>query len=158
MKNKTGKVLTLIIVLLLVAIGVALFVTYIVNKELALSIIETVKDFVNRPLPIIGITTGAVLIFIWRLVVSTNFGKTKLAEYDAERKKLREEHDAFVKDANAKIEELENKNKELANDNAELKGLLVEVCSLSTNKKINDFGKALDNYGKETTDTETKAD
>lgn len=158
MKNKLNKVLTLVIVLLLVAAGVSLLVLYIVNKELALSIIETVKDFVNRPLPIVGLTTGAVLLFVWRLVVSTNYGKGKLAEYDEERKKLREEHDAFVKDANAKIEELENNNKKLANDNAELKGLLVEVCSLSTNKKINDFGKALDNYGKETTDTETKAD
>lgn len=155
--KRFNKVLLIILICLLASCGVALTVLAIVDKTLFDTVIAQTIDILNKPLPIVGITVGAVLLFIWRLIVSTNYGKKKLAEYDAEILKIKEEKKEFVDAANCKIKELENKNKDLLNKNSELKSLLASVCALSTNKKIKDFGKAIEN-GKETIDTETETE
>ena len=136
---------------LLAAFGIYVLVSFIVNKDGTMYWINYVVDLLNRPLPIVGITSAAVLVFIWRLVVATNYGKKVISGLRQELDNIKAEHEQYKTDS-------EKEKQELKENNAELKGLLVDVCSLSTNKKINDFGKALDNYGKETTDTETKAD
>lgn len=156
--KKFNKILSIVLICLAVALGIYILISFIINKDGTMYWINYFIDVFNKPLPIIGITVGALLLFIWRLVISTNYGKSKISEYDAEIEKIKKEKDNFIESANSKIKELESKNQELANENSELKGIIVDVCALSTNKKIKDFGKALDNYGKETTDTETKAD
>ena len=150
MKNNWKKVLKIVLICLLVAFAIYVLVSFIVNKDGTMYWINYVIDLINKPLPIVGVTTLAVLIFVWKVVITSNYGKAKLKEYDLKREQLEQEHKEFVNGANEKIKELVNENQELRNE-------LVKVCALSTNKKINEFGKVLENYGKEneTTNSDT---
>ena len=148
--NKAKKVISIILISLLVAFGLYVLVSFIVNKDGTMYWINYFIELLNKPLPIVGVTTLAVLVFVWKVVISTNYGKAKLHEYDLKRLEIEKEHQEFVVDANSKINELLEKNEQLRNE-------LAKVCALSTNKKINEFGKVLENYGKEkeTTNNDT---
>lgn len=148
--RKFNKVLNIVLICLAVAIGIAALVLYIVDKGALKSIIDYVVEIFNKPLPVIGITLGTVLLFVWKLVITTNYGKKRLNEYDSVIASLKDEHEQFVKKANEELAKVKSEKDDLENR-------LIELCSLSTNKKIKDFGKELE-YGKETTNSETKAD
>ena len=148
--NKAKKIIGIILICLLVAFGLYVLVSFIVNKDGTMYWINYFIDLLNKPLPIVGVTTLAVLVFVWKLVITSNYGKAKLHEYDVKRLELEKEHKDFVNAANGKISDLLQENQELRNE-------LIKICYLSTNKKINDFGKVLEDYGKEneTTNNDT---
>lgn len=139
------KVLLGIGIGLLVAFALYVLISFIVNKDGTMYWINQVIDWLNKPLPIIGVTTLALLIFVWKVVITTNYGKAKLVAYDNKVKELEHAKEEFELAANEKVKELEQ-------DNDKLRAQLIHVCELSTNKKIKDFGKELEKYGEETTD------
>lgn len=148
--NKAKKIIGIILICLLVAFGIYVLVSFIVNKDGTMYWINYFIDLLNKPLPIVGVTTLALLVFVWKVVITSNYGKAKLLEYDLKKKELEQEHEKFVQGANEKISELISENDNLRHE-------LAQVCALSTNKKINEFGKVLENYGKEneTTNSDT---
>lgn len=131
--------------------GIAVLVLYFIFPTDTKNTINYFWDLLNKPLPIIGITTVALLVFVWQFFSHSAYGKKMLAQ-------LREEHDKLVNDANGKIKELEQMNEELANQNNELKGFITHVCELSTNQKIKNYGKELLGYGKEAINSEETTD
>ena len=139
------KVLLGIGIGLLVAFALYVLISFIANKDGTMYWINQVIDWLNKPLPIIGVTTLALLIFVWKVVITTNYGKAKLLAYDKKVKELEHAKEDFELAANEKIKYLENENNEL-------KGFICHICELSTNKKIKDYGKELLGYGEETTD------
>lgn len=144
-----NKTLKIILFCLLAALVVGCSIFAIVDPVLFEKCLDYVIEILNKPLPIIGITTGTVLIFIWRLIVSTNYGKKKIQSYDEKLREIENAKDELIEIANAEIEKLKS-------ENVELRGRLVEICSLSANKKIKNYGKGLLEYGEETIDSETK--
>lgn len=149
MNSKLEKALKIILLSIVGLLAIAIAVVYITDKDLALKWFNAIKVFLNQPLPIIGITTGAVLIFLWKLIITTNYGKKKIAIYDQKIEELDKAYQEFVDKANSKVAYLEQENKELTTK-------LANACKLSTNKKIKDYGKELDAYGKETNDLDTE--
>lgn len=133
------------------SLGIGYYVWYLLDTDGAVRFMKYIVEFINRPLPIVGFTVGALLIFIWRLIISLNYGKKKIAIYDQKIEELDKAYQEFVDKANSKIAYLEQENKELTTK-------LANACKLSTNKKIKDYGKELDAYGKETIECETKAE
>lgn len=57
MKN-FNKIINIILISLAVTIGVAFIVLYIIDKTNATSTLDYIVEILNKPLPIIGITTG----------------------------------------------------------------------------------------------------
>lgn len=149
MKSKLLKVFEIVFWCLFASLIVAFIVFYIIDKNNCLATVEYVIEFVNKPLPIVGVTTLAVLVFLWKVIITTNYGKSKLAQYEKAKQEIISEKEKFIEDASSKIALLEQQNKDLENK-------LSYVCSLSTNKKIKDYGKELDTYGKETTNIDTE--
>lgn len=137
-----NKKLKIILFCLLATLVVGSFIFAIVDPVLFKECLDYVIDILNKPLPIIGITTGTLLFFIWRLIVSTNYGEKKIKSYDEKLCEIENAKDKLIETANAKIEELKS-------ENVKLRGRLVEICSLSANKKIKNYGKGLENYGEE---------
>lgn len=142
MKNKKLKVFKIILSIVLALLGIGLVVFYAIDPNNAKSLLKKAISVLNQPLPIVGITVGALLIFIWRLIISLNYGKKTLNTYNEKLVEIEQAKKEFFENANAKINELEQ-------DNRALRSQLSAVCELSTNKKIKDFGKGLE-YGKET--------
>ena len=76
--NKAKKIIGIILICLLVAFGLYVLVSFIVNKDGTMYWINYFIELLNKPLPIVGVTTLAVLIFVWKLVIASNYGKAKL--------------------------------------------------------------------------------
>lgn len=149
--KKFKKVFYAILISLLVAFGIFVLVSFIVNKDVTMYWINYVVDLLNRPLPIVGITSAAILVFIWRLVVATNYGKKAISGLRQELDNIKAEHEQYKIDSEKEKQELKEQNEKYVN-------ILYDICELSTNQKIKKYGKELLEYGKETTDIETKAD
>lgn len=139
------KVFKCILLGLLVALGLYVLVEFIINKDGTMYWLNYIWDLLNKPLPIVGITSIALFWFIWNVVVFVrkNQPQKELAE-------LKKEHEQYVEDS-------EKAKKELEEENAKLLSYLYDICELSTNIKIKNYGKELLSYGKKT-DSETKAD
>lgn len=151
MKKINNKVFKIILSIVLALLGIGLVVFYVIDPNNAKSLLKKAILVLNQPLPIVGITVGACLIFLWKLIIASNYGKKKIAIYDQKIEELDKAYQEFVDKANSKVAYLEQENKELTTK-------LANACKLSTNKKIKDYGKELDAYGKETIECETKAD
>ena len=118
-------------------------------------VLTNIWAILNTPLPIVGVTTIAILVFVWQVIVRTNYGKNAIAnikeEYREKQNELKTEKDALEQERKENKEEIE-----------EMKKCIIYLCSLIPNQKVNDLGdkfaKGLD-YGntKETTNSETKA-
>lgn len=150
------KALKIIGIILLSLLFIAAIVLYAIFPTQTKDVLTNIWAILNTPLPIVGVTTVAVLVFVWQIVIRTNYGKKALAnineEYQAKYDKLKAEKDA-----------LEQERKENKEEIKEMKNCIIYLCSLIPNQKVNDLGdkfaKGLD-YGetKETTNSETKAD
>ena len=138
------KVLLAILISLAVAFGIYVLVSFIVNKDGTMYWINKVIEWINQPLPIVGVTTLAVLVFVWKLIVTTQYGKSKLAAYDNKVKEIEKQYEEYKTAA-------EKEKEELKKQNDELKGFICHICELSTNQKIKNYGKELLSHGEETT-------
>lgn len=147
------KSLKIIGFILLACFIVAAIVLYIVFPAQAKETINDIWDFLNKPLPIVGVTTIAILFFVWQLVIKTRFGKGALTKLENEYKSKYEK----LLDEKKTLEEEREENKE---EIKEMKNCIINLCSLIPNKKVNELGdkfaKGLE-YGEETNDSETKA-
>ena len=149
------KALKIIGIILLSLLFIAAIVLYAIFPTQTKDVLTNIWAILNTPLPIVGVTTVAILLFVWKIVVRTNYGKKAIAdikeEYQAKYDQLKAEKDVLEKEREENKEQIEN-----------MKECIVELCSLIPNKKVNDLGdkfaKGLD-YGntKETTNSETKA-
>ena len=150
------KALKIIGISLLACCLIATIVLYAIFPTQTKDVLTNIWAILNTPLPIVGVTTVAILVFVWQIIIRTNYGKQAIAnikeEYQAKYDQLKAEKDALEKER--------EENKEQIKDMQEC---IVELCALIPNQKVNNLGekfaKGLD-YGntKETTNSETKAD
>lgn len=147
--NKFYKVIKIVFICVLVALGLAFCVLTIINTSLAKKCLDYAVSILNQPLPVIGITVGACLIFVWRLVISTNYGKKKLEQYDLKLQEIDKARKLLEQEKDETINELKKENELLRQQ-------VASGFALSTNKKVKEYGKELENYGKETFECETK--
>lgn len=131
------------------SLGIGYYVWYLLDTDGAVRFMKYIVEFINRPLPIVGVTVAAVLVFVFKLIVNVNYGKKRIGEYEANMNQMKEDYETFKQF----IEEEKNK---LAKLNEETHNQLATVCQLSTNKKIKDFGKELNH--EKTINSETKAE
>lgn len=136
-----SKVLKIVLIVFLVIVGLGIGVSYIIHPEITRGIFDYVVELCNKPLPIIGITTGAVLLFIWQIFKNTAYGKNVIGQYETRYRDALALHGEYE----AKVNGLLSEKQEQIDF---LKAKLIEICALSTNQKVKAFGKELEN-GKE---------
>ena len=142
------KVIKYVLLGLLLCGIITLVIFYIVKTKDTSTFINNVWAFLNKPLPIVGVTTLAVLLFLWKVIISTNYGKKKLQELEREKQEIIKEKNDFINKANG---ELQKCYSEIAN----LRHELANACNLSTNQKIKELGKGIE-YGKESSNINAK--
>ena len=141
MKKFVKAIKIILLSLLVLALG-GYLVLYIVNPELAKQILDTLVEYLNKPLPIIGVSVTVVAVLVWKIFSSTIYGKKKIAEMKAEY-----EHEK----AELKKDYEENKNKCVAvigyyqKENDVVFESLKKVCEVSANKKVKEIGANLSN-------------
>ena len=69
------KILNIVLVVCGVLGGIGLVVSYVLQPVNTLAFLESVKSWLNQPLPIVGVTATAVLIFAWNIFKESKYGK-----------------------------------------------------------------------------------
>ena len=152
MKKKLKIALGIILALLCVFV----IVCYCVWKEQTLEVFEHIKYYINQPLPIIGVSTIVVCIFIYKCFVGTKYGKKALAQLQEEKEHALTElkqKEIDLKVYAARCELQLNRYQEKIE---EYKSYVLELAKLSRNIKAQDIVEKLEetNHG-ENQDSET---
>ena len=144
--SKFKKVLFIILICLLVAFGLYVLIEFIINKDGTMYWIDKVIEWVNQPLPIVGVSGVALFVFLWKIIKYIRDTKP-----NEELQAMRDEHNQYKKEKEEEIDFYKN-------ENAQLKGYIIHICELSPNQKIKNYGKELLGHGEETIECETKAE
>ena len=93
------KKITMIALIAVAAVVLGFVIVYwaVFGKEETIAFFERVKDFINRPLPIIGFSAVTLAFIIFKFVSMSSWGKKALAEQERkfeEFKKQQEEEKA----------------------------------------------------------------
>ena len=137
------KALKITFSIVLVLCGIAYVLCYIFLKEQTKEFTQNVIDLLNKPLPIIGVSTGVVLFFIYKCFVSTKYGKKRINEFKEENDNLRHEIAEYKQIIDLALNNCENSVNELKNDIQETKEYVIEGFELNKNIKIKEIAKKM---------------
>lgn len=137
------KAFKIIIPTLLVILAIFYVVAYILWKEQTTYITECIINFINKPLPIIGVSTGVVLFFIYKCFISTKYGKKRINEFKEENDNLRHEIAEYKQIVDLALNNCENSVNELKTDIQETKEYVIEGFELNKNIKIKEIAKKM---------------
>ena len=139
--KKFLSVVKVILIVLLVAVLVGFCVLYLINRELAQEILNTVVDYLNRPLPIVGVSTAVLAVLGWKIFSASSYGQRALnkikAEYDDQKDKIEEEYNK-QKEQISTVIAIFDKEIDIMFDS------LIAICKASGNKKIKEIGDVLE--------------
>lgn len=131
--NKKRIIIGIILTLLVIA-GVVLYALF---PEQFTKTMNNIYDILNRPLPIVGLTSLGVLAFLWRVLITAKYGKAAVnevkREYAAKNEAYEEkisEQNKIILAQNEKIDRLENNE--------------IKICKAMTNKKVKAIGKEIE--------------
>lgn len=137
-----NKILKITLVVLLFALAVTGVTCYLTIPTETKEFMAWLIDALNKPLPIAGITTAAVLVFIYKLVLSTSYGRRTLEKF---KKTLADYKSATDK----QLEAFERKKEEyqlLINAHQleidYLKSSILAIANESPNKKVKECAES----------------
>ena len=120
----------------------AYVVLYIVNNELAKEILARAVDYLNRPLPIIGVSTVVVAVLGYKIFTATVYGKTNLAkqkaQFESEKEELKTEFEKQKTEYVSVIKSYQGEIDLIYNS-------VIEMCDSNPNLKIKIIGEKLKN-------------
>lgn len=138
--KKFYNVVKIILISTAILLGAAFGICYIVNPVLARQIQDVVVDYINRPLPIAGVSVATAAILIWKIFSATKYGKRKIAEmkaeYEREKTDLVSQNEAY-KNICTGVLGCFGKELDVVFDSVS------KVCNASPNKKIKEIGNQL---------------
>lgn len=140
------KKLKIIGIIALACAIITCIVFYIVKPSDTKAFMNSVWDFLNKPLPIVGFTTLMVLVFVWKVIIASKYGKKALEKIETTYQNKIE----LLNDEKEKIKQLENNCK---NRISELEEILYNVCITIPNVKVNALGEKIKEleYGEQET-------
>lgn len=102
-------------------------------------------DFLNAPLPIIGVSILIVLIFIWKIFASSSFGKKQLKKLNDSFYNLKTAWANEKNELEKKKEALENEVKLWEERFKSLESDILEICDKSYNQRLKELGERIRN-------------
>ena len=153
--EKFKKVLKVVLLSLLGLCSVGAIVSYAIIPEQTKSFFDGIREFINQPLPIVGVSIVGVGSMLWLVLSKLGYGKKALNEMKQD-----------IVDFKAKANETKDKAQEyydlalkyqsetkviLSNYDSKIESCFVElekVCETMPNAKIKELGKEIkEKYG-----------
>lgn len=98
--------------------------------------IKTAWEWCNQPLPIVGISLVTIIIFLWRVLVSTNYGKKTIKKLQTIADDTKSATDKTLEEMKAENETYKRQIEDLEAQIALTNGVLEMVCEASRNKSV----------------------
>lgn len=108
------KKVTMIVLIAVAAVVLGFVIVYwaLYGKDEVIALFDRVKDFINRPLPILGISFVTAAVILFKLISMSSWGKKALAEqerkfedFKTEQNKLRAEDQQAFEEYKTQIED-----------------------------------------------------
>ena len=93
------KTLKIIGIVLAVLLGIAVFVLRVVFPNEMSAIFDQIWAWLNQPLPIVGVSSIVFGFTIWKIFISTSFGKKCVAELEKKFEELKADYEAKLRQA-----------------------------------------------------------
>jgi len=155
------KALKVIVPILLVALVIFYIVAYIVWKDQTTYITECIINFINKPLPIIGVSIAIICLFVFKCFVATRYGKKAIKDFKDENEVLKEKIEEY-KENIEHYHEIVNEHIVAIDDLVRLdRKTLLKHLELSKNIKDKDLIKYLKGeqpYGEEEVDSQEETE
>jgi glucan phosphoethanolaminetransferase (alkaline phosphatase superfamily) len=152
MKNKkSNKTIIIVSLVLILLLAVALVVCLFVIPDQTRHYIKTAWDWLNYPLPIVGVSTLMVIILIWKIFVNTSFGKKQINEFKRNAQETKDNFDNLLTQTNKEKAELIEIINQYKKELDTYKEYLSKICEAIPNKQVKLIGAEL-NERKETID------
>ena len=148
--EKILKAFKIILYVLLFALAITFVVCLFAIPEETKEFVRLAMDFINRPLPIVGVSilTGGFLI--WKIIDSTPIGRKGYNAIKEDFIKEKDKINGYKQVAEEKLEQVEKLSQEqidiLSNYSQQIDNLcdnLVKVCETSPNSKIKAIGEEI---------------
>lgn len=98
--------------------------------------IKTAWEWCNQPLPIVGISLVTIIIFLWRVLVSTNYGKKTIKKLQTIADDTKSATDKTLEEMKAENETYKRQIEDLEAQIALTNSVLEMVCEASRNKSV----------------------
>ena len=107
--------------------------------------LNTAWEWLNKPLPVVGLSTLIICLFVIKFISMTSFGKKQLKKLNDGFKRIREQTES----AKSEYQEFKNNVNSILDDKQKeidyLKGIIKELCDTLPNKKVKAIGEKV--YG-----------
>lgn len=137
--KKFVRVIEIILCVLIVICGILLTCGYLWAKDQTIEIVNNIKEFVNQPLPIVGVSILTLSIAGYEIFVKTKYGKGAITRLENEYKEKMDQLEKKSLDIDKVKDELETKLDDYAKENEFLKECVIELCGYSRNYKAHDL-------------------
>ncbi len=156
-KRKAKKVLNIIGIVLAVLAATAFAVCYIVIPVQTKDFLNICVEYMNKPLPVVGVSGLIIAGIVWKIFISTSFGKKKYnelkAKYHAIEDSFKEAADIWEQDRKKLEEKIESLQEKLEKTNQ----FVIRVRDANPCKRVRNV-KELEDEREETVDNETTSD
>lgn len=136
------KIILIFILILGVGTGIA---CYLIIPDQTKLLIDEVINFINQPLPIVGVSLVVVFGFTYKIFVSTRYGKVQIEKFKAEVDSEKEKYIELLNGVNAKKEEYQSLINAHQSEIDYLESFIVKLCETSSNVKIKALADDLKN-------------
>ena len=123
---KKNKTLNIVLICIIATLAVAFGVCKLVIPEQTNWFISVAWEWLNKPLPVVGVSILAVSLVLWRLFVSTSYGKQKYNELKERYLNLADLFTQFKDASEIQIEQLELEIEKLRKEKDEANERLLE--------------------------------
>ena len=155
------KALKIIAISLFVALAIFSVVAYILWKEQTTYITECIINFINKPLPIIGVSIAIICYGLFKCFVYTKYGKKTIQKYENDVKSIEEKTEQLKKFNEEYKKYVDTKLDDFANELGIDRETLLKHLELSKNIKDKDlieYLKGEQPYGEEEVDSQEETE
>lgn len=120
--------------------------------------IQKAWAWMNQPLPIVGFSLIAVIIFLWRFLTTTSVGKKAIKKMNEAFEQTKADTGKALDEYRAENEALKKQLEDSRADIQDLRGALEIVCSNSRNKNVKNALKEAEKPKEEPVEEEVASD
>lgn len=142
----------IVFIVLLLSFVIANVVLYLIFKEQYLNTLKDGYELLNKPLPIVGFTSAAVLFFLWKIIITSRYGEIAVNKIERKYNEKNENYEKIISVQNKIIARQDEKIDKLEN-------YIIKICDTMTNKKIKEIGQDIKkdlSYGEERINSEAE--
>ena len=153
--KKVTKVLSIIGLCFILALLIAIGVLYVIYPTETKHYAKIAWDWLNYPLPVVGVSVLVITTLLWKIFINSSFGKKQINEFKRKAQETNDNFDNLLKQTNKEKAELIEIINQYRKELDSYKEYIARICEAIPNKQVKLIGAEL-NERKETVNNETE--